>query len=292
MRYRVTPGQTEILYVELAMLRATEAAGQQQGGGIPPIQLEVKMGPAEPVADGLIRHPVQITQVRVSKVADQMSAAEREELDDMLEPLLRVKGWSEMDSQGRIRRSEFTGLENVAPRLSAMLGNIRTALLSIPFPDEPIGVRARWEVDRRILLYGMWVDQAVTYSLMAIDGNNLKLQIQATQSAPPQQMGNNRLDGYQASVMGSSVVRLGFFTPHSEAESNSQMRIEANVGGQAELVRVESRTAVRVYPAAEAGSFDAEVTAADPETEEEDVEPSQDPNKVVDPGKQQLRWLE
>ena len=291
MRYRVTPGQTEVLYVELVMLRATEAGGQEQGGGIPPIQLQVKMGPAQPAPDGLLRHPVKITQVRVSKVADQMSAAAREELDALLEPLLSVEGWSEMDAQGRIRRSEFTGLDNVPPRLASMLGNIRTALLSIPFPDEPIGVRARWAVDRKIQFSGIWVDQTVTYDLMEMDGKTLKLQIQANQSAPPQQFGNGRLDGYQASVIGSSVVRLGFFTPHSEAESSSQMRIETGGGGQQQLVRVETRSGVRVYPATEAASFDAPAGGADlPGTEDE--EPSQDPNKVVDPAKQELRWIQ
>ena len=286
LRYRVSPGQTEVLYLELVMLRAMEAGGQAQQGGMPPIQLEVKMGPAKPTPQGFLRHPVQITQIRLSEVADRMDPAAREQVEKMLEPLLKVQGWSEMDSQGQIRRGEFRGLEDVPPRLTSMLGNIRTALLTVPFPSEPLGVRARWEVDRKVQFSGVWVDQTVTYDLMEMDGKNLKLQISARQSAKPQAIGSGRLEGYQASVIGSSVVRLGFFAPFSEAESTSQMRIETQVQGQPELVRIETRTAVRLYPAEGSNQFGAQAGA------EEEPEPAEDPKKVTDPGKQKLRWVQ
>ena len=285
LRYNVPPGQTEVLYIELVMLRAMEAGGQGQQGGIPPVQLEVKMGPAQPTPEGFIRHPIQITQIRLSELADQMEPAAREQIDKMLEPLLRVQGWSEMDVQGQIRRGEFRGLEDVPPRLSSMLGNIRTALLTVPFPAEPLGVRARWEVERKVQFSGVWVDQTVTYDLMEMDRNNLKLQISARQSAPPQAIGSGRLEAYQASIIGSSVVRLGFFTPFSEAESSSQMRISTYVQGKPELVRIETRIAVRLYPAEGSEEFGAQPGA------QEEPEPAEDPKKVTDPGKQELRWV-
>ncbi len=286
LRYSVSPGQTEVLYVELVMLRAMEAGGQAQQGGMPPVQLEVKMGPAQPTPQGFIRHPIQIIQIRLSEVADKMDPAAREQIEKMLEPLLRVQGWSEMDVQGQIRRGEFRGLEDVPPRLNSMLSNIRTALLTVPFPAEPLGVRARWEVERKVQFSGVWVDQTVTYNLMEMDGKNLKLQISARQSAPPQAIGSGRLEGYQASIIGSSAVRLGFFTPFSEAESTSQMRISQRVQGRSELVKIETRTAVRLYPAEGDNEFGAQTGA------QEEPEPSEDPQKVTDPGKQELRWVQ
>ena len=285
IRYNVSPGQTEVLYLELVMLRAMQAGGQGQQGGLPPIQLEVKLGPAQPTPEGFIRHAVQITQIRLGKVADRMQPAAKEQLERSLEPLLKVQGWSEMDVQGRIRRGEFRGLDQVPPRLSTLLGNIRTALLSVPLPSEPIGVRARWEVDRKVQLSGVWVDQAVTYDLMEMEGRTLKLQISARQSAPPQAMAQGKLEAYQASIIGSAVVRLGFFTPFSEAESTSQMRINTVVQGEPELVRVETRTAVNVYPAEAAGHFGAGGA------EGVEPEPAEDPRKVTDPGDQELRWV-
>ena len=283
LRYTVAPGQTEVLYAELAMLRATQVGGEGEEDAIPPVQLEVKMGPAQPTPEGFIRHPVEISQIRLSKVADRMPPAARERLEKRLQPLLSVRGWSEMDAQGQIRRAEFQGLEDVSPRISSMLGNLRTALLTVPFPREPLGVRARWEVDRKIQLAGVWVDQAITYDLMEIDGKTLKLQISARQSAPPQPMGDDRLDAYQASIIGSARVRLGYFTPFSEAESSSQMRVETKVQGRPELARIETKAVVRVYPAEAAAEFEARHPAQEPE-------PAEDPRKLTDPRKQELRW--
>lgn len=285
VRYRVPAGQTESLYLELVRIRGVQAGGQGAQSGIPPVQLEVKLGPAEPTPAGLIRHPVQITQVRLSRMADKMSPAQREEMEKMLAPLLRVQGWSEMDIQGRVRRGEFRGLEDVPPILRTMLGNIRTALLTVPFPDEPLGVRARWDVERKMQFSGVWVDQVVTYEITGMDGQQLALQVSARQSAEPQAIVGGRLEAYQASIIGSAVVRLTQFVPLSEAEAVSQMRIVTQTETGPELVRVDTKTAVRLYPADGSTTFDAE------EPQEQTEAPDPDDAKVVtDPGKQRLKW--
>lgn len=283
LRYRVGPGQTETLYVELVRAQAMEARGQGAQTGMPPVQLEVKMGPASGTREGFIRHPVAITQVRLSKAADQMSAAQRQQLEQSLAPLLQVEGWSEMDAQGRIRRAEFKGMEAVPADLKVMLGNVRSALLTVPFPDEPLGARARWEVERKIQVSGIWVDQVVTYTIVRIQENSLDLQISARQSAEPQQIEIGRVEAYQSSIMGSATVRLTHFTPYSEAESTTQMRITQPAPmGESELIRIERRTQVKLYPAEEADEF-----------HEDPPEPPADPDDakvITDPDKQKLKW--
>ena len=284
LRYTVAPGQSEVLYLELARAQAIQAGKEGAQRGIPPVQLEVKMGPAEPTPQGFIRHPVQVTQIRLSRVADKMSRAQREQMEQMLAPLLQLQGWSEIDVQGRVRRSEFRGMEDVPPNLRTMLGNIRSALLTVPFPDEPLGVRARWEVERKVQFSGVWVDQVVTYHIDQIKDQEVGLQITARQTATPQAMGGGRLEVYQASIIGSAVVRLAHFTPFSEAESTSQMRIsQPTQGGDRQLIRVETRTAVRLYPEEAAKEF----AAAEPPEEPADPE---DAKVLTDPGKQKLKW--
>jgi len=249
LRYRVAPGRVEVLYVELARAQAMQAGQEAEEGGIPPIQLEVKLGPAEPTPQGDIRHPVQITQVRISNAAEQMSPAQREQMERTLAPLLQVQGWSEMDIQGRIRRGEFRGMEDVPPTLRTMLGNIRTALLTVPFPDEPLGARARWSVERKLQFSGIWVDQVVTYEIQKMDRQTLQLQVTARQTAAPQAIDGGRLEAFEGSVIGSAVVRLDNFTPYSEAEAISQMRVMMETQTGPQLVRVDTRSLVRLYPA-------------------------------------------
>ncbi len=181
----------------------------------------------------------------------------------------------------RIRRAEFQGMDEVPPALRTMLGNIRTALLTVPFPDQPLGVRARWEVERKLQFSGIWVDQVVTYDIQSMKDGQLELQITARQTASPQMMGGDRLEAYQASVMGSSVVRLDKFTPFSEAESSSQMRISTKTETGPQLVRVETRTIVKLYPEEAAKDFN--------QPKEKPVDPK-DAQVITDPGKQKLKW--
>ena len=259
-------------------------AGNQAGqSGMPPVQLQVQMGPSEPTPEGFIRHPVKITQLRIANEAQKLSPAQREQMEKTLAPLLHVEGWSEMDIQGRVRRSEFQGIEDVPPDLLSMLGNIRTALLTVPFPDEPLGVRARWEVERKVQFSGVWADQVVAYHIVKMDRDQLQLQITARQSASPQSLGNGRLEAYQASVIGSAVVRLGSLSALSEAEATSQMRIQQQTAAGAQLVRVDTRTMVRLYPA------EAQKTSGAPAPEEKPVD-QEDANVITDPGKQKLKW--
>jgi len=265
IRYRVQPGTAETLYLELARAQAMRAGDHGGQNNIPPIQLQVKLGPATPTPEGFIRHPVKITQLRISNMAEQMSPAKREQMEKVLAPLLSVEGWSEMDVQGRVRRSEFQGLEDLPPNLLSVLANVRTALLTVPFPDEPLGVQARWEVERRLLFAGIWANQVATYLIEKMERNQLQLRVTVRQSASPQPFGDGRLEAYQATVVGTVAVRLNEFTSYSEAEATSQMRIVQQTTTGPHLLRVHTRTAVRLYPAEEGN----ELEAAAPEPEQE-----------------------
>jgi len=289
LRYRVAPGHVEVLYVELARGQTTRAGDQGMQGGIPPVQLQVELGPAQPTPQGYIRHPVKVTQVRLSHEADQMSPAQREQVERSLAPLLEVQGWSEMDIQGRIRTAEFKGLEDVSPTLRTMLGSIRSALLTVSFPEEPLGPRARWEVERKMQFSGVWVDQIMTYSIDKMDRQQLWLQVTGRQTAAPQATDSGRLEAYQASVVGSAVVRLENFTPYSEAETVSQMRIMAPSASGPQLVQVDARMLVKLYPADAADAAKTQ-DAEGPSKPDDDVPTADDAKIITDPGKQKLKW--
>ncbi|MGB8331884.1 MAG: hypothetical protein WCE62_17285 [Polyangiales bacterium] len=280
VRYRVPSGTTETLYLELARAQAMRTGEHGAQNAIPPIQLQVEIGPTEPTPEGFIRQQVKITQLRISNMAEKMSPAKREQMEKVLAPLLNVQGWSEMDIQGRVRRSEFQGLKELPPNLLSMLANVRTALLAVPFPDEPLGAQGRWEVERRLQFAGIWANQVVTYLIEKMERNQLQLRITVRQTASPQPYGNGRLEAYQASVIGTATVRLNDFTSYSEAEATSQMRIVEQTTTGPHLLRINTRTEVRLYPAEASNEFGA----APPEQEPDDPG---DGNLIRDPDEQQ-----
>ena len=83
-------------------------------------------------------------------------------------------------------------------------------------------------------------------------------------------------------VLGSAAVRLTHFTAFSEAESTTQMRISQPAPmGESQLVSVDTRTIVRLYPAKE---------GEQPDTPEEKPADPEDAKVITDPGKQKLKW--
>jgi hypothetical protein len=119
-----------------------------------------------------------------------------------------------------------------------------------------------------------------------MDQDQLTLQVTARQSAPTQTMASGRLEAYQASMIGSAVVRLDKFTPTSEAEATAQMRISTQTDAGPELVHVDERTVVKLYPADQAKESDQ----SGAKKANENAPPPADPSVLTDPGKQKLKW--
>ena len=248
VRYTIDPADWERISLDLAM-GGTMQIGDQVGQSFgPPVRITVTMGPSQQLPDGRLRHSIAITNVQVADMGEKMDPRVIEQTQAQFAPLLLVKGWSDMDDRGIVWRSELQALDQVSPRLRTMLSNIRTALISIPFPEEPIGLMARWQVERRFSVSGVLLNQTVTYTLSQRQGNQLRLQVTGRQTAPPQAMDGGRLEAYETQVVGSAIVRLDKFAPLAEAQATNTMRSLVPVQGQVQPVQTNTRTEVRAFP--------------------------------------------
>ena len=61
-------------------------------------------------------------------------------------------------------------------------------VLSIPLPEEELGVGARWEVYQTLVNSGMTMYQKSEFELVAVDGRKVTLKSKLEQTAPPQAM--------------------------------------------------------------------------------------------------------
>jgi hypothetical protein len=60
--------------------------------------------------------------------------------------------------------------------------------LAIPFPVEPVGVGAKWEVTENVDLVGIRLSHTTTYELLEVDGERVKLVAYVAQTAARQPM--------------------------------------------------------------------------------------------------------
>lgn len=102
--------------------------------------------------------------------------------------LVGFHGFAITTSRGAVvkRRLHNQGLlvgHVIEPAFNQWLGDLAPV-----FPAEPIGVGARWQVERRISKQLYEADETVVYKLAALEGRRATLEVEAAQSAGPQPM--------------------------------------------------------------------------------------------------------
>jgi hypothetical protein len=139
-----------------------------------------------------------------------------------------------------------------------MMGSVTNSLtsLSMPLPEEPVGVGARWEVRQASVSGGLTMFQKVECELKALDPRSATLAIKIDQTAPPQPMNNPSLpagatvmvDSVTGTGTGTMKVALDSLVPTSEADSRTTMVMSVNSGGSPQPISIETTVKLAVAP--------------------------------------------
>jgi hypothetical protein len=87
---------------------------------------------------------------------------------------------------------------------------------SAPFPEEPVGVGARWEVRQQVVSQGISMEQTTYYTLVSRKGNKAVVSLAIAQAAAPQNLSlpdlppgsSARLESFSGSGSGSQTINL------------------------------------------------------------------------------------
>ncbi len=151
-------------------------------------------------------------------------------------PLLAdVRGYLLFDERGVVREGDFdvpAALER-SRELKGVLDGLREAFpqLTVPLPEEPVGVGARWSVATTVRRPdGTSIDQTKRYTLEAREGDELTLRFEITQTAGPQATrgAGVRLESLAATGEGRVRVRLDEMFPRSlKMTQKTELRMSA-----------------------------------------------------------------
>lgn len=251
LRYQIPDGDRESFDMEIVMGVTAGMGASHTFVESPPIDFEVSMGPVHHRPDGRYRYEMKVRHVGLDLpegTPEEMANALSAEIANMG----RIEGWLEVDDRGITRGVRGAPTTGVPPRTQTMLGNIRSALQSIPFPEEPVGIGARWEVRRTLDNHTHDVDQVVTYELVDLAGSRGQLRITVEQSADPQPLHNlptgaqARLDTYVGRGNGEAVFDLTSMTPLVGLTFQSAMH--ASTADGASALAMETHSSVTVSP--------------------------------------------
>ena len=259
LRYAVALGQVERVNLDMAFAAAADmgSEGETQSSS-PPVRLVVEFGPTAAASGNRIRYSTEIKEIIVMSDADS-DPEEIAAVTEELAPLLEVRGWVEVCPRGITRVANFEVPAVVSQRTRTMLGNIRTSIMSVPLPIEPVGVGARWEVTRDIDLNTLTVHQSVTYTLLSLSGpagaEEARIQVAFRQSADPQPMRGlgegveGHIEALETSGVGSIDVDLSRIVPYSEVDVTMQMRAVMTIDGEETPLEARSRATIQLSPA-------------------------------------------
>ena len=217
LRY-VIPSDTVVK--ALLEIRDVEASTEQTEdsadafGALPGFSLLMHAGPTIVIPKGF-RYVLRISQAE-PVLPEGVTEGQTQEVEQGVEALRGMRGRFDVDTQGIVVDADVPweqGQERIHPRVAITIGNVRSAIATIPLPVESVGIGAVWEVRRPLRIWSARVTQVTRYELTDRVGSRFRVAIKAHQEAKPQVADLNpqlemHVRGYEMHAQGHALADL------------------------------------------------------------------------------------
>jgi len=192
LRVKVEAGQRETMVMTMTMTMDMDMGGL---GAIP----KMDMPPIE------MTMPIHVTSVsdtgdfRYEFSLDSVAVKDRpgippelvEALRGAMKGIIGLSGSTVVSNRGEVREATFKVPPNVQPQIKQTMESMQQSMqqIAIPFPEEAVGIGAKWEVSSTLnQVGGINMTQVSEYEITAREGDVLTLNNGIQQSAPSQVM--------------------------------------------------------------------------------------------------------
>ena len=256
LQYSIPPDTTIRSLLEV---RDVEATGDESKdaedafGTMPGLRLALHAGPTVSLPNGT-RYVLRISKAE-SILPEGVSAQQMSEVEQGVRALQGMRGRFDVNRQGIVVDAEVPwaqGQERIHPRVAIMIGNVRSAIATIPLPREPVGIGAVWEVKRPLRIWSARVAQVTRYELTDRVGGRFRVAITVEQKAAPQVADLNpklemHVRGYQMRARGHALADLSLpLALEGSLQSNSAADIALVSPEKTEPLMSARRSVVRL----------------------------------------------
>jgi hypothetical protein len=242
LRYAWRLDQKEQLSLELRTAVSTEGGGATQAEvSLPSVHVTIDIDPQSVTPDGDLRYQWRVTSATVDAAGDtptNVAEGIRAEVAD----IAHLSGSSLIDCRGLAK--EVTGDAGaVGSGLAApsMAEQVRQTLRDVaaPFPEEEVGIGARWRKLSQLDEKEALVTQAETFRLVDLHGTQGTLDDALAQTAPPQALhGPGMPPGTRArmeSMLASGQAKVRFdlsrLVPQTAFDGTTTMVLSGQTAG-------------------------------------------------------------
>jgi hypothetical protein len=218
LRYSIPPDTTlkSILVIRDVASEAERTETSDDAFGLlPGLKLLLHAGPTVALPNGT-RYVLRVSKAE-SILPEGVTSRQMDEAQQGVRALKGTRGRYDLDRQGIVVDADVPwtqGQERVHPRVAITIGNVRSAVATIPLPSEPVGIGAVWEVKRLLKIWSARVTQVTRYELVDRDGDRFRVAISVHQKAQPQVADLNpklemHVRGYELRARGQALADLG-----------------------------------------------------------------------------------
>lgn len=235
LRAQPKAGTSETMQMVMDMSMVMDMGGMGRMPQDLPAMTMMMKADIEKVTKDDITYTFELTETSVAADgADPMIIAA---MEPELKKMVGTKGRVVVSSTGMTKSAELTPPPGASPdQFANMQKSMQHA--SAPFPVEPVGVGAVWEVNQNVAENGLSLTQTVTYTVKEIAGDKVTLATALVQKADNQKVAapgmppgtSANLDSLESTGAGETVIDMNHLFPTKgglKHEMKTRMTISA-----------------------------------------------------------------
>ena len=227
LRYTPQAGLTQAADLGMTTELELGATGQKMPTALPKTRMVIDAKVTALDANGGVSFQLAIAEADLADGASPGVTRAGEKLAEVIRGMKGLAGDKATDARGLSRRFSLAFPEGrEGPMTTAALRPVVQGFeraidqMTVPFPEEAIGVGGKWEVTQKVVEAGMALDQTTTFEVTRIEGARVSLAFTVTLAAPPGKLESRFANGLAAEVMrlagsgeGTIEVDLGKVLP-------------------------------------------------------------------------------
>jgi len=255
LRYTVPNGYRAGMNMDMTMSMGMSMGDQSMPAmDMPAMRVGANLEVTSVSAAGDISYTLNFTGVSLPGGGDASAMG----LDAVNADFKNIKGIAISTNRGITKDLKLDASQVANPQMSQMLDSVKTSLnsLSMPLPEEAIGVGAHWQVRQALNSGGATLFQNVECELTAVDAKSATVKVTLDQTAPKQPFNSPMVPpGTDMSIesmtgSGTGTLNIAFdaLVPTSEMNAKSTMVMAISMNGQTQRMTAQTTLKMAVAP--------------------------------------------
>ncbi len=203
---------------------------------VPTVEMLMDVAVTDVAANGDIKFKFSLASVNVlptpgiaPQVADAMKSA--------MAGMDGLAGSATVTSRGFSKDVDIKTPPGANPQVAQFLDSIKQSIgqMTAPFPEEPVGLGAKWDTTMKISQNGMNMSQIAHNEVIALDDKSVTLALKIEQSAPKQTINKDgmsaTLESYKGGGSGETNMTFTSIVP-TKASIGLKSEMEMKAAGQ------------------------------------------------------------